>query len=182
MNVEALKSKTCIVCGKEFRYGVDRKSLNNYCDTCHVKGWQKEMHDLGCSVTHHKNIGKMAKVTKVRLRDCPKIIINGVTYRDTTKLLYEDTRYKTSYPSKEQWARIRKVEGREMSKIISELTKEDPGEEDGFINWTAKEDDLLKRMRADGCTYKYIAYMLKRPVGTVCGRIRKKRAEGILIE
>ena len=157
--------------------------IAGYCVECRVKSWQKRMYDMGCNVTHPKNIGKMAQVKPVRIRDCEKVVIDGVTYRDVTKLFYEDTKYKATYPSKEQWDRIRKIEGRELSKMISNIRKKEAEitkKRKKYVPYAPEEEELIIKMVKEGYMPQHIAARLERDTISVVNKIQRMKDAGLI--
>ena len=110
MNAGTLKGKVCRSCGEMFRRGVDNVINTDYCNQCHVVGWQQEMHEAGCSVAHPKQMGKAVRLTKIKVNECPKLIIDGVSYRDVTDMLYEESKYRKRYLSNEDMQLIERRE------------------------------------------------------------------------
>lgn len=57
-------------------------------------------------------------MVKVELKNCPKVVLDGVAYKDVTELLYEDTKYRKTYPTKDELAKIRAHEIRKYEARI----------------------------------------------------------------
>lgn len=76
--------------------------------------WHKEMNEQGCSVVEPRRLGEQPAVVPKRFKECPTITIDGVVYRDTTSLLFEETKYKKFYSDQEEYDRIMKYERRKQ--------------------------------------------------------------------
>lgn len=90
MSTGTLSYKTCQYCGVTFVRGMDSKIQVSYCSECAALGHQEEAYKAGCNVIDPKDMGKVAYTTKVGIKDCPKVTIEGEAYRDITGLMFED--------------------------------------------------------------------------------------------
>lgn len=151
MNTGTLRGKKCSHCGEIFKRGAASMVNTNHCANCHIIGWQEEMYRVGCNVTKPQNLGKLCHVIKVSLQDCPKVVVDGEVYRDVTNLLHEDTKYRKTYPTKEEWEKIRAYNYRRARVEKREKDIERRG-------WFSdQEKEQIMGLRSEGLTYAQIS-------------------------
>lgn len=114
----------CKRCDKRFARGKDHRQRQSFCKDCEVGGWFDEMHNQGCNVIEQRRLGERPIVVAKRIDECPTITIGGVVCRDATDLLYEDSKYKKTYPTAEELNKIRAYQIRKEREIRVEFEEE----------------------------------------------------------
>ena len=104
----------CTHCEKYFARGKDHRGGQVLCKDCEVVGWLDEMSRQGCNVVAERRLGQQPIAVAKQIGECPTITVGGVVYRDTTDLLYEDTKHKKLYAGDQQYERHERYRRREV--------------------------------------------------------------------
>lgn len=141
----------CKQCQETFLKGVKHHTSGEYCPEHRGIGMISESYKQGCNVINPKNIGRMPRVTKKEISDYPKVVVNGVTYRDVTEELFEDTKHKKTYLTPEEQARENEYMAKKERVAIRKVKERIEQERERNIAHTTLSDKEFEELKEKIC-------------------------------
>ena len=118
---------------------------------------------------------------KKGIEDCEIVFVEEVRYRNVMELLYEESKYKKTYPKSEEWDKdsLRR-QRQELSEARYKLMNPDEYKRNNAQPYTKEQLELMVKLNKDGKTYQEIAKEVGRPKQSISTKLSQMRKLGLV--